>query len=131
MGQPYNDDGPRVPFNVRISQAALDRLRADAADNFLPLGRYVEMLIFDRGVTHADYYAQQAAIQSYVAAGVSLALAHKLLSPETMKAVQKEATSVAQALFGETRSRPPSVGSVPENFDLDPRLLALFNAYKA
>ena len=63
--------------------------------------------------------------------GVSLALAHKLLSPETMKAVQKEATSVAQALFGETRGRPPSVGSVPENFDLDPRLLALFNAYKA
>ena len=42
------------------------RVRADAEANFLTLGQYVEMLIFDRGVTHADYYAQQAAIQSYV-----------------------------------------------------------------
>lgn len=131
MGQPYNDDGPRVPFNVRISEPAMIRVRADAEANFLTLGQYVEMLIFDRGVTHVDYYAQQAAIQSYVAAGVSLALAHKLLSPETMKAVQKEATGVAKALFGETRERPPGVGSFPENFDMDPRLLALFDAYRA
>lgn len=130
MVQSYSDDGRRVPFNVRISQPAMLRVRADAEANFLTLGQYVEMLIFDRGVTHADYYAQQAAIQSYVAAGVSLALAHKLLSPETMKAVQKEATSVAKTLFGETRERPPGVGSFPADFDSDPRLLALFNAYR-
>ena len=91
MVQSYDDDGPRVPFNVRISQPAMLGVRADAEANFLTLGQYVEMLIFDRGVTHVDYYAQQAAIQSYMAAGVSLALAHKLLSPETMKAVQSQA----------------------------------------
>ncbi|HWW25620.1 MAG TPA: hypothetical protein VNZ85_06970 [Caulobacter sp.] len=131
MGLPYSDGNPRVPFNVRISQPALDRVKADAAANHLTLGQYVEMLIFDRGVAHTDYYAQQAAIQSYVAAGVSLALAHKLLATEAMTKLQKQAMSTAKMLFGETRGRPPGVGSAPENFDADPRLLAQFDAYKA
>jgi len=131
VGLPHNDGNRRVPFNVRISQPALDRVKADAAANFLTLGQYVEMLIFDRGVTHTDYYAQQAAIQSYMAAGVSLALAYELLPPQRVATVRKQALDAAKSLFGETRGRPPGVGSFPENFDADPRLLALFDAYKA
>jgi hypothetical protein len=131
VGLPYNDGSPRVPFNVRISQPALDRVKADAAANFLTLGQYVEMLIFDRGVTHGDYYAQQAAIQSYLAAGVSLTLAYELLPPEKVTTMRKQALDAAKALFGETRGRPAGVGSFPENFDADPRLRALFDAYKA
>jgi len=118
-------------LGVRVSPQAANKLKAEAAALGMTQSQYLEHLIYDRGVTHTDYYAQQAAIQSYVAAGVSLALAHKLLSPETMKAVQKEASSVAKSLFGETRGRPPGVGSIPADFDADPRLLALFDAYKA
>ena len=130
-------DGPkkrryRDPvLGIRVSPQAANKLKAEATALGMTQSQYLEHLIWDRGVTHVDYYAQQAAIQSYVAAGVSLALAHKLLSAEVMTKLQKQAMSTAKMLFGETRGRPPGVGSVPVDFDADPRLLALFDAYKA
>ncbi|KRA61113.1 hypothetical protein ASD79_23040 [Caulobacter sp. Root655] len=104
-------DGPkkrryRDPvLGIRVSPQAANKLKAEAIALGMTQSQYLEHLIWDRGVTHVDYYAQQAAIQSYMAAGVSLALAYELLPPERVATVRKQAVDAAKALFGETRGR--------------------------
>lgn len=119
----------KAPFNVRLSPHATNKLKADAASLGMTQAQYLEHLVYDRGVTATDYFAQQAAVQSFVAAGVVMALAAKSLgSAETIK-MRNQASILAAQLFGDVRSRPPGVGKA--GADMDARILSLFEAFGA
>jgi len=124
-----NYGSPRTSFHARISEAAQVRVRADASRLGMPIGEYVEMLIFDRGVTHTDYYAQQAAVQSFITAGLIVAAVSKQVGAERAAEIRQQATKAADGLFGQVRKRPITIGEVAP--DEDPRILALFEAFGA
>ena len=123
------DDSPKMQFNLRISENANVRLRADASRLDMGLGQYLEMLIFERGITHTDYFAQQAAIQSFVAAGLLVGVVSQQVGAERAREIQKQAIQAADGLFGQVRKRPPTIGE--EAPVEDPRIAALFAAFGA
>lgn len=123
------DDGPRSSFHARISERAHQRVRADADRLKLPIGTYVEMLIFDRGFSHTDYFAQQAAIQSFISTGLLVGVVAQVAGPEKVEGIRRQAVEAAAALFGQARERPPGIGSAAPTED--PRIAALFAAFGA
>jgi len=122
-------EGEKVQFNLRISERANQKLRADAERLGLGLGQYLEMLILDQGVTHVDYFAQQAAINSFIAAGLLINLTAQQGGPDRARQTRKAAEAAAAGLFGPTRNRPIDVGSAPPADDQ--RIAALFEAFGA
>lgn len=129
MASARSVDTERLPVTVRISEQAQIRLKGDAHDLGLPVGHYLEMLILERGVTHTDYFAQHAAIQSFIAAGLLVGVVAQQAGPERALEIQKQASEAATGLFGAVRRRPPAIGDNPP--DMDPRILALFAAFGA
>jgi hypothetical protein len=119
----------RTPFSSRISPQAANKLKAEADALGMSHAHYLEHLIYDRGVTATDYFAQQAAVQSFVAAGLAVAVAAKVLGPaETIK-LRDQAAATAAQIFGDVRSRPPGVGKA--GGEMDERILSLFEAFGA
>jgi len=59
-----------------------------------------------------------------------LKILRNILKPRANIGRARAGGRCAKTLFGETRGRALGVGSIPANFDADPRLLALFDAYK-
>lgn len=117
----------KVPLSVRVNPETIDRARLDAEKIGVPLADYIEMLINRRGVKNYQYFAQQAAFQSFVSAAMVIHLSKKALAKDELAAAQKFAYSAAASLFGQPPERPPEIGEDPD--DLDPRLTALFEAF--
>jgi len=63
------------------------------------------MLILERGVTHTDYFAQQAAIQSFITAGLLVGVVAQQVGPERAQEIQKQASAAVAGLFGEATGR--------------------------
>lgn len=80
-------------------------------------------------VTHTDYFAQQAAIQSFVAAGLLVGVVAQQVGAEKAREIQRQAAEAADGLFGQVRGRPPAIGEAAPGDD--PRILALFEAFGA
>jgi len=119
----------RAPISIRISEEAATRARTEADTLGVNLGKYIEMLILQRGLTHTDYFAQQAAIQSFIAAGLIIGIAVKQVGPEKATELRRQAVQAAEGLFGPVRERPFGLDdrAPPE----DPRIAALFAAFGA
>ena len=117
----------KVPLSVRVHPDTIDRARLDAEKIGVPMADYIEMLITRRGVKNYQYFAQQAAFQSFVGAALVIHLSRKAMSKDELAAAQKFVYSAAATLFGQPSERPPEIGEDPD--DLDPRVTALFEAY--
>ena len=117
----------KVTFAVRLDPNTADRARIDAERLGVTISDYMDMLITKRGVKNYQYFAQQAAFQSFVSAALVIHLSRKAMSKDELAAAQKFVYSVAATLFGRPSERPPEIGDDPD--DLDPRVTALFEAY--
>ena len=53
--------------------------------------------------THTDYFAQQAAIQSFVAAGLLVGVVAQQVGAEKAREIQRQAAEAADGLFGQVR----------------------------
>jgi hypothetical protein len=119
----------KINFAIRLVPETAERARIDAERLGMTISDYVDMLITRRGVAGYDYFAQQASIQSFVSAAMSIYVARKALTKDEFAAAQKFAYQAATTLFGKPSERPPQIGEDPD--ELDPRLTALFEAYGA
>lgn len=117
----------RRPFTIRMTQELIDQVKFDADRHGLQLADYVEMVLRQRGLINMDYFAQQAAFQSFVSAAMVIHLSRKVMSKDELAAAQKFVYSAAATLFGQPSRRPSEIGEDPD--DLDPRVTALFEAY--
>jgi len=114
-------------YGVRLSQTALTRLKQLAAERGLSANQYLEALIMETPFAATDYYAQQAAVEAFIASGLSVAIAAQVLGVEQTKRLRARANELASDLFGATLRRPAAIGSSPQ--DDDPRVRALFDAF--
>lgn len=117
----------KVNFSVRIRPEVIDQVKFDAERHGLQLGDYVEMVLLRRGLANMDYFAQQAAFQSFVSAAMVIRLSQKAFNRDEMQQAKKFAYEAAATLFGQPPIRPGAIGDY--NDDLDPRLSALFDAF--
>lgn len=115
-------------FGIRLSDAAMSKLRADAARRGMSISAYLEDLVMQGLLTHTDYFAQQAAVNSFITVGLSASIAAKVLGVAETRALQEKGATLAAQMFGEPRVRPGAIGETPDGFE-DPRVLALFEAF--
>jgi hypothetical protein len=113
----------------RLSTVALDKLERDAAVLAITPTQHLENLILETGPVHTDYFAQQAAVEAFIAAGLITALAAKTLPAQEVREIRDQGAKLAAQLYGEPRRRPGEVGSPPD--DGDPRVRALFEVFGA
>lgn len=117
----------RPSRGFRLSTEALDKLEREASALDLSPSQYLEHLILDRTLLETDYFAQQAAVSSFLSAALIASVAAKVLPVEEVVAIQERGVQLAAQLFGDPRRRPGEVGRPPE--DGDPRVRALFEAF--
>jgi hypothetical protein len=116
-------------YGVRLSPAALAKLRDDAERKGLSVPQYLEALIMETDLSQTNYFAQQAAVCSMTALGVVVSMAAEVLTQGRAREVRNQAAARAARLFGEVQRRPSTVGE--EAGEDDPRVLALFEAFGA
>lgn len=119
---------PRAARGFRLSAAALDKLSQDAQSRGMTTSQYLEALIMRTSLAHTDYFAQQAAVNSFITVGLSASIAAKVLGVAETRALQEKGATLAAQMFGEPRVRPGAIGETPDGFE-DPRVLALFEAF--
>ncbi len=117
----------RPTVGLRLSESARDRLKQLAAERGLSANQYLEALIMETPFAATDYYAQQAAVEAFIASGLSVAIAAQVLGVDQTKRLRARANELASDLFGATLRRPAAIGSSPQ--DDDPRVRALFDAF--
>jgi len=126
MGDSARRNG-KITFAVKLNPETADRARIDAERLGMKISDYMDMLITRRGVNNYQYFAQQAAFQSFVSAALVVHLSRKAMSKDELAAAQKFVYQAAATLFGQPPERPPEIGEDPD--DLAPRLTALFEAF--
>lgn len=114
-------------LSIRLGPKAEQIARANAADYGVGFSEYIEQLLLEQGPTKVDYFAQQAAFQSFIAAAFSVAMARRNLAPAEFRAVHNNAYQAVSELFGNAPRRPSSLGE--PSMDCDPRLIAFFEAF--
>lgn len=119
----------RPSRGFRLSRVALDKLERDAAALAITPTQHLENLILETGPVHADYFAQQAAVEAFIAAGLITAVAAKTLPAQEVREIRDQGAKLAAQLYGEPRRRPGEVGSPSD--DGDPRVRALFEVFGA
>ena len=117
----------RPSRGFRLSTEALAKLERDAAARGLTPSQFLEHLVLESSLVETDYFAQQAAVSSFLAAALSAAVAAKILPVAEVVEIQNRGVQLAAQLFGEPRRRPGEVGREPD--DGDPRVRALFEAF--
>jgi hypothetical protein len=91
--------------------------------------QYLEALIMQGTLVETDYFAQQAAVNSFVIAALVASLAARQLGVAETVSLRDRGAALAAQLFGAPRRRPGELGTLTETDD--PRVLALFEAFGA
>lgn len=113
--------------SYRLAPEVVAKISLDAKQLGMSDIEYLEALVRQSSLAHTHYFAQQAAFQSFVAAGTIGYIAQKLLPEDQIRSVLQRASTVAAQVFGALPPRPDEIGSSPDG--ADPRVIALFEAF--
>jgi hypothetical protein len=119
----------RPARGYRLSPEAIEKIERVSAALGMTQSDYLSMVVLESGQEHTAYFAQQAAVEAFVASGLVTALASKVLSAAEAAAIRDEGAQLAEELFGRPLRRPEEVGV--QSGDGDPRVRALFAAFGA
>jgi hypothetical protein len=120
---------PRASRGYRLSSAAIAKISREARAVGMTDAQYLEGLIMQSTLVETDYFAQQAAVNSFVIAALVASIAAKQLGVTETVSLRDRGAALAAQLFGAPRRRPGELGTLADTDD--PRVLALFEAFGA
>jgi hypothetical protein len=117
----------RPSRGYRLSAAAIAKVSAEAGRLGMTESQYLDGLILQSSMVETDYFAQQAAVQSFVTAALVASLAAKQLGVAETVQLRDRGAALATQLFGAPRRRPGDLDVLSDGGD--PRVRALFDAF--
>jgi hypothetical protein len=121
--------GPRPARGYRLSSAAIAKVATEARALGMTGSQYLDALILQSSMVETDYFAQQAAVNSFVTAALVASLAAKQLGVAETVQLRERGAELAAQLFGAPRRRPSDIGLLADGGDM--RVRALFDAFSA
>lgn len=127
IAMPRPRGAKKVRVCVSISPQARALLEELARVRKRSMSDVVEELLIEADLGLEDYFRKQGAFQGFVGAAFSIAVAAKILGPESTALIQERASETARRLYGRSPRRSFDVDH-PGELD-DPRLEALIEAF--
>lgn len=127
MTAPSTPRRPRPSRGYRLSAAAIAKVSREARALGMSESQYLDALIMEGTLVETDYFAQQAAVQSFVTAALVASLAARQLSVAETVQLRERGAELAAQMFGAPRRRPSELGPMSDGGD--PRVRALFEAF--
>jgi hypothetical protein len=127
MTERVSPRSPRPSRGYRLSAAAIAKVSREANALGMTESQYLDGLIMQSTLVETDYFAQQAAVQSFVTAALVASLAAKHLGVAETVQLRERGADLATQLFGTPRRRPGDLGPISDGGD--PRVRALFDAF--
>lgn len=127
MIEPVRPRGPRPSRGYRLSSAAIAKVSREAQTLGMTESQYLDGLIMQSTLLETDYFAQQAAVQSFIAAALISSLAARHLGVAETVQLRDRGAELATQLFGAPRRRPGELEALSDGGD--PRVRALFEAF--
>ncbi len=118
---------PRPSRGYRLTAAAIAKVSREARALGMTESQYLDGLIMQSSFVETDYFAQQAAVQSFISAALLASLAARQLGVAETVHLRDRGAGLAAQLFGSPRRRPGDLGPVSDGGD--PRVRALFEAF--
>lgn len=119
----------RPSRGYRLTGAAIAKVSREARTLGMSESQYLDALIMQSTLVETDYFAQQAAVQSFVAAALVASLAARQLGVSETVQLRERGAELAAQMFGAPRRRPGDLGPLFDGGD--PRVRALFEAFAA
>lgn len=117
----------RPSRGYRLSAAAIAKVTREARALGMTESQYLDGLILQSSMVETDYFAQQAAVNSFVTAALVASLAAKHLGVTETVQIRDRGAALAAQLFGDPRRRPGELDPLSDGGD--PRVRALFEAF--
>ena len=127
MSERPRSRSPRPSRGYRLSAAAIAKVSREARALGMRESQYLDGLIMQSSLVETDYFAQQAAVQSFVTAALVASLAARQLGVAETVQLRERGADLAAQLFGAPKRRPGDLGPLSDGGD--PRVRALFEAF--
>lgn len=117
----------RPSRGYRLTAAAIAKVSQEARALGMSESQYLDGLIMQSTLLETDYFAQQAAVQSFLTAALVASLAARQLGVAETLQLRERGAELAAQMFGAPRRRPGGLGRLVDGGD--PRVRALFEAF--